>query len=236
MLFITPLRSYIAFSKHGSVWNPIKKVIFSTKMGSAIVTSRRTLFWYCLEPFFLRVYVLWCRTELYSVSHLHWLLAVEHMSSPLRHHLSKNKNTRAQNRINESSAICWSTQGARNQRLATSFQLYPQICFHFLWLSVSWLSNLPENVVSGLNFIAMYFDKTTNNNILAFSVLSLSHHTEKARSPSVINDVSHTNKCSADCASRTLLWCSAVHETCTLHQHISTPAASAGETPQSTVK
>ncbi len=48
MLFITPLRSYIAFSKHGYVWNPIKK-------GSAIVTSRRTLFWYCLEPFFLRV-------------------------------------------------------------------------------------------------------------------------------------------------------------------------------------
>lgn len=139
------------------------------------------------------VYVLWCRTELYSVSHLHWLLAVEHMSSPLRHHLSKNKNTRAQNRINESRAICWSTQRARNKRLATSFQLYPQICFHFLWLSVSWLSNLPENVVFGLNFIAIYFDKTTNNNILAFSVLSLSHHTEKARSPSVINDVSHTN-------------------------------------------
>ncbi len=56
MLFITPLRTYKTFLKHGSVWNPIKKVIFSTKTGYAIVTSRRTLFWYCLEPFFLRVF------------------------------------------------------------------------------------------------------------------------------------------------------------------------------------
>ncbi len=28
---ITPLRSYIAFSKDGSLWNPIKRVLFSTK-------------------------------------------------------------------------------------------------------------------------------------------------------------------------------------------------------------
>uniref|UniRef100_A0A673K0L0 Prolyl endopeptidase n=1 Tax=Sinocyclocheilus rhinocerous TaxID=307959 RepID=A0A673K0L0_9TELE len=53
------MRSYIAFSKYGSIWNPIKRVLFSTKKGSAIVTSRRTPFWYCLEPFFLRVYSMW---------------------------------------------------------------------------------------------------------------------------------------------------------------------------------
>ncbi len=30
---------------------PYKRVPFSTKKGSAIVSSRRTLFWYRLEPF-----------------------------------------------------------------------------------------------------------------------------------------------------------------------------------------
>ncbi len=29
--FRTPLRSNIEFLKHGSLWNPIKKVIFNTK-------------------------------------------------------------------------------------------------------------------------------------------------------------------------------------------------------------
>ncbi len=31
---MTQLMSYLAFSKHGSVWNPIKKVLFSNKKGS----------------------------------------------------------------------------------------------------------------------------------------------------------------------------------------------------------
>ncbi len=30
-LFITLLRSYIAFSKHGSVWNPIKRFYLALK-------------------------------------------------------------------------------------------------------------------------------------------------------------------------------------------------------------
>ncbi len=30
--FITPLRSYIAFSKHGSGWNHIKKLCLALKM------------------------------------------------------------------------------------------------------------------------------------------------------------------------------------------------------------
>ncbi len=34
---------------------PYKKVLFSTKKGSAMVTSRRTIFWNCLEPSVLRV-------------------------------------------------------------------------------------------------------------------------------------------------------------------------------------
>ncbi len=41
--FIT-LKVLYSILKHGSVCNPIKKVLFSTKKGSAIVTSRRTLF------------------------------------------------------------------------------------------------------------------------------------------------------------------------------------------------
>lgn len=128
--------------------------------------------------------------NLYDVSHLHWLLAMEHMSSPLRHHLSKKKNIRAQNRVNESCAISWSKTRACNNRLATSFQLQPQMCFHFLWLSVLWLSSLPEYNVFGVYFLTIYFGKTTNN---IFDLFSASHHREKAHSPLMINDVSHTN-------------------------------------------
>ncbi len=161
------------------------------------------------------------------------------MSSPLRHHLSKNKNTRAQNWINESSAICWSTQETRNKRLATSFQLYPQPCFHVLWLSVSWLSNLPENLLVWSFWSEVYSNIFRQNYKQQysglFSAFSFTSHRESTLPFS--DKLSFTfEQCCADCASRSLLWCSAVHETCTLLQHISTPAANAGETPQSTVK
>ncbi len=51
--FINPLMFYIAHSKHVSLWNYIKKVLFSTKKCSPIV--RMTLVWYSLEQFFLKV-------------------------------------------------------------------------------------------------------------------------------------------------------------------------------------
>lgn len=181
------------------------------------------------------IYVLWCRTKLYSVSHLHWLLAVEHMSSPLRHHLSKNKNTRAQNRINESSAICWSTQRALNKRLPTSFQLYPQICFHYLWLSVSWLSKPAWCCFWSEFYNNIFWQNHKQQYSGLFSAFSFTSHRESTQPFSDKWRFTY-EQCSADCASRNLLWCSAVHETCTLHQHISTPAANAAETPQSTVK
>ncbi len=40
LFFLTPLWSYIVFSKHGSAWTPIKKVLFSIKKG----------FCYCYNP------------------------------------------------------------------------------------------------------------------------------------------------------------------------------------------
>ncbi len=48
MLFTIALRSHIALSKHGSLWNLIKRDLFSTQKGSAIVISQVTVIYIVL--------------------------------------------------------------------------------------------------------------------------------------------------------------------------------------------
>ncbi len=54
-VFITLLKFYIAFSKHGSVWNPIKRLYLALKRDLLLLQAEEAFSGTVLKPFFLMV-------------------------------------------------------------------------------------------------------------------------------------------------------------------------------------
>ncbi len=55
MLFITLLKFYLAFPKHGTVWNPIKRLYIALKRVLLLLQAEEAFSGTVLEPFFLMV-------------------------------------------------------------------------------------------------------------------------------------------------------------------------------------